>query len=246
MSTSQPTVAASSFTFNYDEAVRAMFRDPDWLKKVLLGSLFSILGIFVVGSIIVQGYLIVYAERVARADPRPLPEWEDYGELLKKGLIGLLVSIVYSLPLILVAILFVVLMIPLSVAAGAAGASGDAIGGIFTLALCGGMAVFLPISIAVYLIYPASFVQLILHNHDLGAAFRVGDVLRLMRRHLGQYLVMVLLSYAAVFGLSQVGQIACFIGIFPAVFLSQLFQYHLIGQLCWYERNVVGQSPVVP
>ena len=30
------------------------------------------------------------------------------------------------------------------------------------------------------------------------------------------------------------------VGIFVTTFLVQLFQYHLIGQLCWYDRTVLG------
>jgi hypothetical protein len=247
MSTNPPTVAAApAFSLNYEEAVRAMFRDPDWLKKIAIGSLFSILGIILIGSIIVQGYLLAYGERVARANPRPLPEWEDFGDLTRKGLLGFLVAIVYSLPIILVIFVLALLMFPLIFAASASGVSSDAIGGIFTLAICGGMALVLPFSLLIYIVVPAALAQLILHNYDLGAAFRIGEVFHLIRRNLGQYLLMTLLSYAAIFMLSQVGQIACFVGVFATTFIGQLFQYHLLGQLCWYERNGLAQQPIVP
>jgi hypothetical protein len=247
MSTNPPTVAtAPAFSLNYEEGVRAMFRDPDWLKKIAIGALFSLLGIILIGSIIVQGYLLAYCERVARADPRPLPEWEDYGELTRKGLLGVLVAIVYSLPIILVVFVLALLMFPLIFAASASGASSDAIGGIFTLAICGGVALLIPFTLLIYVIVPAAHAQLIMHNYELGAAFRFREVFGIIRRNLGQYLLMTLLSYAAIFMLSQVGQIACFVGVFATTFIGQLFQYHLLGQLCWYERNGIPQQPIVP
>jgi hypothetical protein len=247
MSTNPPTVAAApAFSFNFEEAVRAMFRDPDWLKKIALGTLFSILGVFIIGLIIVQGYLLAYGERVARAEPRPLPEWEDFGELLRKGLLGTIVVIGYTLPLILIIVALTLLMFPLTFAAAASGASADAIGGIFTLALCGGMIALLPVMMLVYGLVPAAHAQLIMHSHDLGAAFRFREVFRLIRRHLGQYLLMLVISYVAIFGLSQVGQFACFVGVFATTFICQLFQYHLLGQLSWYERNGLAQQPIVP
>jgi hypothetical protein len=158
----------------------------------------------------------------------------------------LLVAILYSLPLFLVVVVLGLLMFPLIFAASASGASDDAIGGIFTLAVCGGMALVIPFMFLVYVIVPAAHAQLILHNHDLGAAFRVGEVFRFMRRNLSQYLLMTLLTYAAIFMLSQIGQFACFVGVFATTFIAQLFQYHLLGQLCWYERNGLAQRPVVP
>jgi hypothetical protein len=50
---------------------------------------------------------------------------------------------------------------------------------------------------------------------------------------------MIILSIAASSVLSQIGYFACFIGVFVTIFVAQLFQYHLIGQLCWYDRTVL-------
>lgn len=235
-------IARPAFSLNFEEAVRAVFRDPEWLKKLALGALFGLLGLVIIGSIIVQGYLLAYGERVARAERYPLPEWDDFGELLRKGFIGTVVAIAYGLPLALLVVVLTLFTIPLIIGASASGASSDAIGGIFSLAICGGMAVILPLAFLVYVIVPAAHAQLILHDHDLGAAFRLGEVFGFIRRYLGQYLLMTVLAYAALTFLSQVGQLACFVGIFATTFIAQLFQYHLLGQLCWHERMVRGAA----
>ena len=57
--------------------------------KLALGALFSLLSMVVVGGILTQGYLLLLAERVARAEPQPLPEWDDFGEILRQGFSGL-------------------------------------------------------------------------------------------------------------------------------------------------------------
>lgn len=247
MAVNQP--AAAPFTLNFEEAVRAIFKDPDWLKKLLLASLFSFLGIFIVGAIILQGYLLVYSERVARAEPRPLPEWEDYGELLRKGFLGTIVALAYSLPIVIVGVLLALLTIPLIIASSGSNASADAIAGISTLAICGGIALILPLAFLVLVIVPAAHAQLIMHDYSLGAAFRFGEVFGIIRRNLGQYLLMTVLYFAALMFLSQIGQLACFIGIYPATVIAQLFQYHLLGQFCWHERAARGalwQQPALP
>jgi len=249
MSIDRPAVAPAPFRLNLEEAVRAIFKDPHWLKKLALGALFSFLGLFIFGSIIVQGYLLAYGERVTRAEPYPLPEWEEYGELLRKGFLGFVVAIVYALPLALVGFLIALISLPLIVAANASGASANTVGWLVFLPLCGGFALFVPLLFLAIFIVPAAHAQLILHQHDLAAAFRFGVVFGLIRRHLGQYLLMTVLVFVASAFLSQIGQFACFVGVFATTFIAQLFQYHLLGQFCWYERVVRGaasQQPALP
>lgn len=247
MAASRPS--ATSFTLNFEEAVRAMFKDPDWVQKLLLASLFSFLGIFIIGGIILQGYLLAYAERVSRAEPRPLPEWDDYGELLRKGFIGMVVALVYALPIVVVAVVLTLLMIPIIAASSAGGANADTIAGIGTLAICGGMAIAIPFLYLIMALVPAAHIQLILHDYELGSAFRLGEVFGLIRRNLGQYILMTVLYFAALMFLSQIGQLACLIGIYPATVICQFFQYHLLGQICWHERTARGpawQQPALP
>lgn len=237
---------AASFTFNFEEALRATFRDPDWFKKLALGSLFGLLGIVIIGSIIVQGYLLTYSERVARGEPRPLPEWENYGELLRKGFFGFVVAFVYALPIAVVGFGLGALIIPLVIVGNASNVSPDAIVGVVLLAVCGLLLLILPLVFLILVISPAAQAQLVLHDHDLGSAFRFGEVLGLIRRHLGQYLLMTVLVLAALTVLSQIGQFACYIGVFATTFIAQLFQYHLLGQLCWHERVSRGIAPSRP
>jgi hypothetical protein len=247
MGADQPAAArAPSFSLNFDEAIGAIFRDPDWLKKLALGAFFSFLTLFVVGAFFIQGYLLTFGERVARAESRPLPEWDDFGELLRRGAIGIVVAIVYALPLLGVGVLVGLLLIPLVVIASAPGANADATGGIFAFGLCGGLAVLVPLALVVGVVVPAAHAQLILHQQDLAAALRFGEVLGFIRRHRGQYALMMFFALAANYGLSLIGQCACYVGIFVPAFVAQLFQYHLLGQLCWYERLALDRRSVAP
>jgi hypothetical protein len=236
----------TTFSLNFQEALSSIFRDPDWLKKLALGALFSILGLLIVGGIIIQGYLLILGERVARAESRPLPEWDDFGELLRKGGIGFVVSLAYSLPLIGVGILLGLFLIPLFVSASSPAANPDALFGVFFLGYCGGLAILFPLSLVISIVLPAAHAQLILHNHDLGAAFRFREVFGFIRRHPGQYTLMTVLVLAAHFGFSQLAPCTCYISLLVTTFVTQLFQYHLLGQLCWYERLTLGQQPVMP
>ena len=81
-----------SFTF--------VFEDEDWLKKVLIGGGLSIIP--VVGQLFTIGYGLEVARRVAKGDPQPLPEWGDWGGLLKDGFMAMVIGIVWMLPIIVV------------------------------------------------------------------------------------------------------------------------------------------------
>lgn len=231
---------APIFRLNFEEAFRFIGRDPRWLPKLALGALFSFLSFFIVGGILAQGYLLIMAERVARREQYPLPEWDDYGEILRQGFNGFLVSLAYRLPLIILGFLFFLLYIPLIVlgASGGQAVGGMAAGVSILMALLA--ALLVPLVLLVGIVVPAAQAQLVLHGGDLAAAFRFREVFRFIGRHKGQYALMLLLSYAALGFLSQLGYIACFVGAFATIFVAQLFQYHLIGQLCWFDRAVLN------
>jgi hypothetical protein len=235
------TVPAPRFSLNFEEAIRFLGRDRHWFQKIALGAVFSLFSFLIIGGILVQGYLLIFAERVSRAEPDPLPEWEDYGEILRKGIAGFIVSLVYSLPIILLAgVAMLLVFVPLIVVSSSSSRNSGAAGGFASLSFILFMFILIPLILLVAIVIPAAHAQLVLHDGDLAAAFRLGDVFRFMRRHLGQYALLLLLSYAASSLLNQIGYFACFVGIFVTTFLAQLFQYHLIGQLCWYDRTVLG------
>lgn len=230
------------FRLNFEEALRFIGRDPRWLPKLALGALFSFLSIFIVGGILTQGYLLLLAGRVARAESPPLPEWEDWGEIMRQGFGGFLVSLALSVPLLVLGLLLMALYFPLVVLGASGGQpSGGGVAIVVVLVVIFSF-LLIPLSLLVSVFGPAAHAQLVLHGGDLAAAFRFRAGFRFIGRHRGQYALMVVLSMAALSVLGQIGYFACLIGIFPAIFLAQLFRYHLIGQLCWSDRTVLNAS----
>ena len=99
---------------------------------------------------------------------------------------------------------------------------------------------FLPLASWSGSLCPAAHAQLVLHDGDLAAAFRFREVFGF---HLATARPVCpdadhLHARRAVC-FPRLGYFACFIGIFVTIFVAQLFQYHLIGQLCWYDRTVL-------
>jgi len=96
-------------------ASKAFFGDSDWLKKVALGALIMLMPY--VGTIVYVGFSLRYVRDVAWGRDAHLPEWKDFGEHLKTGFYGFVVSLVYTLPLSLLSVVLVVVAV---IGAGAA------------------------------------------------------------------------------------------------------------------------------
>lgn len=81
---------------DFGQAFTFIFKDEDWVKKVLLGILFSFVPIF--GQFALMGYILVVIRNVKANEPRPLPDWSDVGQYFVEGLKSLVVNLIYSLP----------------------------------------------------------------------------------------------------------------------------------------------------
>jgi hypothetical protein len=211
MSTYPPAAQLPKPTFDFAKAFTFAFQDPDWVKKTLLGGLFYILSIFLVGAFIVSGYLAQLARNVAAGLERPLPEWDNIGGYLIEGLKLFLVTIVWFLPLLAIVLLAVVpaVMFENSELSGVGA-------GVFT---CGiGLAVLLGFALAVFI--PAALLLAVMRQRA-SAAFEFGTIFRFVRVNLMNY-VLAIIVYLIANTLSQFGVALLCIGIFFTVFLSMV------------------------
>jgi hypothetical protein len=83
---------------DFQQALTFMFKDEDWIKKVLLGVLISLIPIF--GQLALVGYMLAIIQNVKNDEPRPLPDWSEVIQYFVEGLKSWVVSLVYSLPVI--------------------------------------------------------------------------------------------------------------------------------------------------
>lgn len=230
--------ADRAFRIDYEGALVSIGRDRRWPTKIALGALFGLLSPLVIGYVLTQGYLLTLTERVARLEAETLPEWDDWGEILRKGAIVTVVNLAYYIPYIILLLLVYVgqftLQFSLLQTRTFAMSQISFLGFIFIL-IGFGSVVLLGLALAVLL--PAVHAQLALHDADPRAAFRLGEVFDFISRHRGQYALAIVLWYAANYLLVFVGYLACCIGVFATSFIGQIFLAHMIGQLCWYERQ---------
>lgn len=76
--------------------------DKDWVKKILIGCVISLVPIL---NLLSLGYFLNCLQ-LGMQGRTELPEWEDWGELLKDGFFVLLIIVIYlAIPLVLFPIL---------------------------------------------------------------------------------------------------------------------------------------------
>lgn len=202
------------------KAFSFVFDDENWIVKVLIGGILGLIPF--VGQILVFGYGLEVMKNVMQGQSRPLPEWDDWGGKLVKGIMYFVISFVYALPIVILAVCFGLLM-------GAIGAlgSGDvadvagSLGGI-----CVGGFAFLYGILMTLALPPA--IGRYLETDDLGAAFRFGEVFALVRDNVGAWIIALVLTWLA--GLiAGLGIILCVVGVIFTVFWANLVMMYLWG-----------------
>jgi len=81
---------ARSFTY--------MFEDKSWLPKMLVGAAFVLLSGLLVGIPFVLGYAMLAIRRAYEDQESPLPEWDNFGEIITKGFMALIILVIVYVP----------------------------------------------------------------------------------------------------------------------------------------------------
>lgn len=229
---------------DFGKAFTFMFEDPDWLKKLGIGTLVGLVGIVLspvliglVPLIALLGYTVDVIRNVMAGREHPLPEWEDWTGFLSRGFKVTVAILIWSLPAILLSIPMVI--------GGAIldqGSGSEAIG--IMIMVCSGCLLFLW-ALFVTLLSPAIYVR-IAATDRFSSAFELGRMWAFTRDNLGNVIIALLLlivvSVIASF-VAGLGLVALFIGILITIPFATLWQYlvqaHLFGQIGKYSITPV-------
>lgn len=198
-------------TIDFARPFTFVFEDPQWLMKIVIGGLFYIAAMFIVGFFFIFGYLGRMTRNIIAGNPRPLPEWNDLGEYFAEGLKLSVVALVYILPIFLVMAVLVIPVILLE------GRSGEEAAGM--MATCLMMAV-IPLSLLASIIIPAALVRGMAENRPF-AGLEIREVLAFIRNNLTNYLIAFMIYILSSF-LSQFGVILLCVGVFFTAFWAQV------------------------
>lgn len=207
---------------NYGFAFTYQFKDNEWIKKFAIAALFILIPF--IGPFFLAGWGLEITRRVIVSDPEPLPPWNDFGTYIVKGIQLIIIGFVYALPVILVQACTQTLYVAGTENLG----SDDAIVALsLFVQTCMGCLTFL-YSIFLGLFLPAAIGHFAAEG-SFGAAFRFGEIFRILKTGLAAYLVVLLASFVMPF-IAMFGLMFCLIGIlFTAPYAITTTQY-LIGE----------------
>jgi len=226
-------------TLDFGRGIRFLFDDPDWVKKVLIGSGMMLLSVVIVGSLWVMGYWVRLVRRAARGEDRPLPEWDDLGGMLGEGLRAAGVYFAYVMALVIPlggAVLALILMGggAASLARGSDGAA-QALGAAAGLAVMALYGVFWLLMIILMIYLPAALTRFALTDR-FGAGFEVGANLAFIRRNLQNYVLALVLYLIGSF-VAQFGILLCCIGVLPLSFWALCVLGWALGETARFDTD---------
>jgi hypothetical protein len=200
------------------KSFRFVFEDKDWITKVLIGGLVSLVPVV---NLAATGYVVRALRNVGRREPRPLPDWREFGDFFLKGAGVLAASLVYFSPLVMLAILAAILGAVFAATQG----RGLVVGGLGLLAFVA--VIYGPLAALWFQAATAVYAA----EGDFVAYFRLGEIWQFVGRDVGGYAVALLASLAAVIAAGAIGGIFFGIGATFAAFIAGLMSAHLYGQL---------------
>ncbi len=226
-----------SFTF--------MFQDPEWVRKLAIGTVVALVGLvlspIIIGLIpllMLAGYSLDVTRNVINGQANPLPEWDNWGELLVRGVKLAVVFIIWALPLIIA-------WVPIGIGAafmngannGANAGNTGALAAFGTMFQLCGTCLAILWGLVIALFTPALYARLATTDR-IGACFDFAALWEYTRNNLTNVIIAILVTWLA--GLiasigSMLGLIVLCIGVLVtvpfAVLWQALVQAHLYGQV---------------
>ena len=200
------------------------FKDPSWGSKFLLGAVFMLLSIVVVGIFILAGYFVQVTQRVMRREANPMPEWTDIGVKLVLGFKFCVVYFVYIFPILLLYIPFVAIMVH-----GTFSGESEAVGAVAGLYSILMVVLIFPYALALALLTPSITFRFAEHER-ISDGLDIGGIFRTFKQNWQNHTIVALIA-VGLQSFAGIGIILFLIGIFVTVFYSYLVSAHMYGSL---------------
>lgn len=218
-----PPAESTAAQFDFAKPFTFVLEDPRWMPKILVGGLFYLASIFIIGLLFVLGYAARMVRNVIAGDERPLPEWEHVGSFLGDGFRLFCVGAVYVIPFIAFALMVVV---PLGFLGALENDGMNALGS--GVAACLGCVLF-PLSLFVMFFMPASLLFAAAEQR-FGAGFEFSRIWAFIKSNIANYLLAVVVYLIARF-LAGFGVMLLCIGVIFTAFWSILITSHAFAQV---------------
>ncbi len=205
-----------------------MFDDEEWVEKLVIGGLLVLASVIPIVNLftglVVVGYTLRILRRVSREEELPLPRWDDWGGDWVRGLMVVLASLIYALPILLLTGFSSVLG-----AIGGYEASGRALEGLVGVCAAATSCLSALWGLAIAVVFPAAMINYA-REEEFASFFHFNEIFRFIGDNLGDYIVAILLLIVARL-VAGLGVIACGIGVFFTGFWAALVGVYLLGQV---------------
>lgn len=224
---------------DYLLAFKFIFKDPAWVSKILIGGILVALGVFVVPLFIVEGYFVRIVRHISSGEDFGLPEWDDWGELLKTGFKLTLVRFIYTAPLLFLIPFYA--LIPLLLSSFIE--SRQPVYMIFFMFLMlFSQSIFMVMGFAIGFWILAVEIRFA-RERNIQSCFQFRSLYSFIKNNFKEYVPVFLMILGASY-LGGLGMFLLYIGIFFTFFYSYCVKAHLEGQLLRKTTDATGMMGV--
>jgi hypothetical protein len=223
------------------DAFTFLFNDPQWVSKIIIGAVFTLLSVVLIGIPVIYGYYIELLQRVRRNEQYPLPAWTDLGVKFVTGFKYIIALIIYYLPIMIIAIPFFLMLF---VSALSDAEEATILSGVVFMVFI--FVIIIPFSLVVTLLQPIIAVTYA-ERESIGDALKVGTIFRLFKQRWQDTLVATLITIGIGL-LASIGILFFLFGLFVTTFYVRLVEFHLYGQIAQSidERKTPAQAAFAP
>jgi len=208
--------------YDFIKPLAFVFEDPNWIPKLLMGALFTLASVLLVGIFFIYGYLARLVRNVIAGVEHPLPEWTDLGEMFGEGAMLFVASFLYVIPVFFLAMM----MIPFSMIGSIDNPGAEFIGGCGVAIM---MLILLPLGFAMAVWVPAAMLHAAV-KRDFRAAFDFRTIAAFLRNNALNY-VLAYLDWMVARMAAPLGFILCCVGLFVTSFWSMAVAAHAFAQV---------------
>jgi hypothetical protein len=220
------------------DSLQYLRNDENWVTTVLIGGILSLLGVLIVPTLFVLGYLVQVVRGTMHGEEQP-PVFDEWGDLFTDGLKAFVVVFVYGLiPGIIAAV-----VIGGGILSFVVGGGSDSAGlvGLGMIGVLVGSLLALVLSLLAAYVVPAAISNLA-QTDQLGSAFSIGELRPVLTS--GTYATAWVYGFALIIAASLVAgalNVIPLLGLLAGGFLgfyAAVSAYYLIGQ-AWGEIREV-------
>lgn len=219
-------------TMSFEKSFGFVFKDPEWVKKLLIGTVFALLTPLAIGAPFLTGYIIRIIRH--RLDGKEdLPAWDNVGDLFVDGVKMIFVGLVYALPILVLGVTLAILMIV------AVAVDSDA-GAVVALLIFPFQGLSFLYSLLIVLVHPHIY-YVIATDAPLSQAFHLRKYFRLLKKEWSNALLALLFVWLAG-AVSGLGIFVFIIGFFIALAYGNMVTGDVYGRLLqdWKSRGLLA------